>query len=319
MFLFLLYSSVSSVCIKEEIEQGRSYDVVNADLMISNCFFRRLLANSNDGSIIMISNSNLLKITDSMFYNCRTSASYGGAIHASCVFIEMNKICVNECASSYAGMFLYASIQQNITIEATTVTKSRSDGNGYHPIMFGCLYSTFNQNNFSNNYCYHGSSICSTSNTDFSSGFCTLSNDRSSNSIVLFLVSDSVTSKFEKLNLLNNSQNTQSYGIIYSSGFSTFNNCFFSFNSDNILFYCAARSISVTDCFISHSSSFLKSGSVSITIIYQTPEYAFNHAHFKSYYCFAEYELTVKMVKSMPKQSCSIILLQLLIITFMCI
>jgi len=115
---------LSTECIKEDIGSGRSYELYEGSVTISNCVFQRLEPYYDNGGVIYINvveDNGLMSINidDTTFAKCKVDSGWGGAIYLYQYYqIEFSlvKICV-FCCEAQNGNFMPAEMSlgnQNI-------------------------------------------------------------------------------------------------------------------------------------------------------------------------------------------------------------
>jgi len=183
MFLLVLLPSSlcdSLYCLKENVNEGQSYNIGNRDFYISNCFFSRSSLFFGNGGVIYCENAISFKIMSSVFNHCSVSDT-GGAIYSQSTgsTYELSMIC---CFGCYAGQGSFCFIedlknsnfnhklnsvsgtsdeksrdQQDLTLNNLLIENLNSSNNIHHYSEVQFIGGTFIGKfcSFSSNNCYH--------------------------------------------------------------------------------------------------------------------------------------------------------------------
>jgi len=248
-------------CENENIDQVRSYEDQNIN--ISNCFFSRLSEFSGDGGVIYVNSVDYsMNLNYSMFYNC--FALIGGAIYFSSSNSYLRMICAHRCscgASSYSHFALLKASQVN-QVEYLSISFCSHTLSGYYPIRIESGNQRIDNVNSSMNNALMTSGINIWSPSSFTSSYCTLSNNKVSNSFCINIYSTTGTVTMSYANIVHN--NSPTYGVVYTVGVGTRNMIYCIFHDNQDYLFCVWQgSLEVSHSFIDHSASFSRSLAVS--------------------------------------------------------
>jgi len=275
-------------CEGELLDNGRSY--YNISIAIENCFFSRLLQYSSDGGVIYIfGGSHTMNITITMFYNC-TCSSDGGAILFYSLNLFLNMVCANRCSASNFH-FSYLRASQTNSVEFLSVSQCSHLTTGYYPICIYNGYQTVYNTNSSMNHAIQTSGIYIILPTSFTGSFCTISSNKVSHSISIYLNSNSGI--VSSTNIVNNNSPSGN-AVIYSYGSYILSFCVMD-NNENTLFRIQSGSLEISNSIISHAGALSTSTSVSTsmnnTIDLVEPydkRNTYQIQFYNSYYCNAD-------------------------------
>jgi len=281
------------VCESESIEQGRSY--FNSSIDISHCYFSRSVASSIDGGVIFISGGSYsMSVKYSMFYFC--IAKNYGAIYfdSSCSILRM--ICANRCSCGISNSYHFAILitSQENQVEYLSISNCSYSTDGYRSFCLVKGSQRIDNTNSSMNNAIQNSGIVVSSPSTYTSSFCTLSNNKVSDSICFnFNTASGTITMLFGIFVHNNSP---SWGVVYNNGAGSrkMMYCIFQ-NNHNYLFSVRDGSLEVSHSFIDHSeSSFSISTPVSaLTNNSFTFRMTYKCEFFKSHHCNAEMPLIV--------------------------
>jgi len=279
----LFLNVLQGECIKENVNQGRSYE--NNNFNISDCFFVRSLLYSGDGGVIYIYPTYAyysLNVFNTLFYNCSCSIQ-GGAIFFRSSYLYLNMICASRCSSNQNHFALLYSTTNNIYF--ISVSKCASGYNGQYSMnVQGVSDPQFSNSNSSMNSGLEASGIrIDSSCTCY---HCTFANNSVSQKNCIQFNSNSGTMYF--INIIQNYSPNEGIIRVYG-GSPKFHFCIFDMNLET-LFYVAAGSIEVSHSFINHNGITSSTNNNSLT-----KRQTYFHFHFKSHYCNAD--------NPIPKQS----------------
>ena len=242
------------------------------NLLISNfilihCFFSRSNSFQGVGGVIYFSTDYQVSFKGDLlfFFECKCTGSYwaGGAIHFSATNgeINLNKICGSHCYTTSGichGQFVHFSLNnlKNHGFNYISVHKCGPNNDIDRRITFSVLYGYqfFSNNNFSHNYIVSVSGLYSRSPKNNICNFSSFIEGVSSAYMSIYAYGGPQT--FFKCNIIKNISPTNQAGVIHVSldSICTFDNCYFSQNSD-LLFYLGTGSLIVKNSLIDHSSS----------------------------------------------------------------
>jgi len=325
MLLFLLY--VFSDYFEGYSEEPKN--VINErQILISNqiylfsCFFDGLSPLNSNGGAINAESSNIYRIFISYttFLRCFVSSGYcGGSMYISIMHdgVAIERVCGYSCGTGSRTTNGYA---QFAAIIANSGSKSRIVDSSivecyktqtlisYHVITMNNGYSGITGSNISSNNVYHGCGL-TFGKTDCSILYSTLSHNVARDSIILYI--DGGVYNISKLNLVNNSQLTDRYGIIRqgyleTSILTTFKECVVYYNTNSYLIYRAYGTISFVSCIVDHKSS-LATYLNEVTSFSLIPLY-----HFATNMCKADLQNPTKELVHYRKHTFLLVLITLL-------
>jgi len=256
-------SCTPNPCISESMQVGQSYDQI-ALLFISNCVFIRSQPYEGNGGVISYTNMNsensLLKIEDSMFYNCQVTQN-GGAIYYSSFVneqtIDLRKICVSSCKANFGG-FIYA-ISPFPSFTDISIVQGNCNDQFYLSNGDGKIANT----NASSNI---GGVIVSQTTNEFQLTYSTIINNNCNN-FALAILKGSI----ENSNIISNSLSSHiNTGIInlYGDFAKTFTTIYCNSNTQTLIHSSGISHHTLSLSQISHSDRiFTHEGSSSLTII----------------------------------------------------
>jgi len=280
-----IYGFVSFGCEKENLDQGRSYLNVNID--VSYCFFSRSLLFSGSGGVICVNENTLsMSISFSMFYNTYCS-SQGGAIYFISSASYLRMLCANRCTagSSYHFAVIKASMENQMIYSSVSCCSHSLAG--YYSLALSKGNEIFDNTNSSLNSAYQASSLYISSQTSFTSSFCTFSNNKVHMSICIFFTTS--TGDFSYSNIVHNDSPMEP-GVVYVRDSASLKMKFNVFdNNQNTLFMVRSGSLEVSHSFISHNAQFSSKTSVSTSNNNSFSKKAtYQILFFQSYYCNAD-------------------------------
>ena len=247
---YLIYET--RACQNEEIEKGRSFE--NSNIEITICFFFRSLTFSGTGGVIYVVHGALsMKISLSMFYQCRCTLD-GGAVFFVSANSQLRMVCANRCycGSSYKYHFAYLCSSFENTIEYLSVSFCTYNTRAWSPIWLDSGIQKFDNTNSSmnKNDIFSGSFFISSSS--FISTHCTFSNNNAnSNGIWFFSHYGSII--FANI-IHNNSPDFR--GVTHVDGGTLMmQNCIFGNNQGTLLRIWTGY-LQVSNSYISHSDKF---------------------------------------------------------------
>jgi len=273
------YSFQSLTCENEITETGRSY--VNVSLNINDCFFKRVLMLSGHGGIICINGgSHSMAVESSMFFECKASKN-GGSIFFFSKNMKLSRICANNCTAS-GDHFIYSNAKIQNSFEYVSITSCSYLTQGYSSFRINQGMQNIDHLNSSLNYVIESSGFLCDSPSSFLCEYCTISNNRVSNAVCIDLSYNS--GKIINANILAN--NSPAFGVIRIYGDSPKLEYCIIIDNRNTLFFVVSGSISISHCFVSHSTKFFSSGSVTTNknnsfFVAETHRLI----HYYSYYC----------------------------------
>ena len=300
----------STECIntKNQAKSERAYTNILVD--ISNCVFER--SNTHQGSsydvnvvtgscggIAFIRNVDFgIRITSCLFYKC--SAAYrGGALYYECPTTNsecrMKYTCASECfaGNRYEGQFGYFYTKNTINninhFEMVSINKV-SNQNGYHSLVISNGLQTLKHYNSSLNKCYVSGCTITDSNSNFEGVFCTFSHNIISYSTCIRL--SGISGDLSYINVVHNNCPTSDSGVVYVSnnGKYVMRNCVFSDNQNKLFFVLSGASLSLIDCFVSHTGLTIE-GNVLTSKINNNYLNSFRIIHYSTKYCSADFFL----------------------------
>jgi hypothetical protein len=205
-----------------------------SSVYVSNCLFNKVRSSDYGGALYCSTSVTYLLVESSSFFSCSTSSNYGGAIYFSntnsgeCVLYG---VCGNDCCSTYAGTSYsqfaaiyvkndalskncinYSSIARCVNVISTSRFTLRIE-NG--KILWPSV-------NISMSKCTYYTGILCYAFTDLSSTTCLFSYSSFADNIASghICIGFNRNAKYEmkSCNIIRNSQDSTSYGIIYSTG-----------------------------------------------------------------------------------------------------
>jgi len=278
---FLLRNSnTASLCNKERIDSGRSYE--NEDVMVSNCFFSRIHSSLHKGSVIFIDcEKKKMNISNSMFYSC-SSSDDGGAIDVNVLYSDLRMICASNCFGVHhqfsrviGKLYIkcgYLSIASCYNEKSRAFSLSLYHSNQY----LGNTNSSMNFMEITPCFLFNWPSA-------FSGIYCTFSNNNASKGECLSFYNKNSYNNVSFMNIVNNISPKE---ILYSNGASlTMENCIIHSNT-GYLFSNEDGTLVIDFCIISHIGNLSRSGQINIC---NKNSFSFSQTYqipfFSSYYC----------------------------------
>ena len=238
---------------------------IHSQYYFLNCFFY-LISNNNNGGAIFFSvpknfSSTIFKISYSMFLNCFVTSGYGGAIYSILSndgILDFNKICGSNCFTNDNDwdQFCFLSISNFINSEINYLSISYCSPLGQSRWCSSRIILS-NSNIINTNSSFHQNGLNSgiylgfANNLNFS--FSNLCNSYSTYQI-LFIFDGINNGKLINNNFINNSQGSNSFGILtsWNSNFTFILNCNFFNNRNNNngkLFFSKNSILTIQNCF----------------------------------------------------------------------
>ena len=228
------------------------------------CLFENLYSTSTGGAI-SLNNINInCSIEYSSFYLCSSDLSGGGIYILSTSSIILSHICSNKCymrkegGGSIGGQFLFLSL--NLLIKLNLISQTFSSYSSlinnkptHHASritngnqIINSLNSSFNQLSYFSSFYFITSKPGLIQYTNFINNFAL-------QYTTITIESNTIT--FNKINFFNNSQNSNSYGLIRNHNSLTyFNNSYF--NSLNLkLFSLVSGKIYINNCYFKYNEN----------------------------------------------------------------
>jgi hypothetical protein len=271
-------------------------------IYVSNCLFNQFTSGSSGGALYFSSSVTNLLIESSSFFSCKTSSGGGGAIYFSnsggqCVLYG---VCGNDCCTTSSSSFQFGYISVNNAISSKNYINYSSivrcvnanSGSDTLRILNGnilCLSI-----NMSMNKCLLRPVFLCNPFTDTSSITCSISYSSFTDNNALdclCLQFDRGGPKYEIkcCNILRNTQDTSSWGLIYAYGSLNIKDCCILENKATYIFYANNHPyiITLSNCTVDKTSSY---GSF---IIQNTITKSFIHGlhHISTQNCNAKYDL----------------------------
>ena len=264
---------LSTACIdtKSYAIAERAYTNILVD--VSNCVFERSYTHKGSsydvnvvtgscGGIAFVRNVDLkMKITSCLFFRC--SAAYrGGAVYYECPTTnsecQMKNTCASECyaGNSYEGQFGFFLTRNTVNnlnkFEMVSINKV-SNPNGYHSLVIYYGLQTLKHYNSSLNKCYVSGCTITDSNSNFEGVYCTFSHNTITYSTCIRL--SGVSGDLSYINVVHNNCPSSDSGVVYVSnnGNYVMRNSIFSDNENKLFFIVSGSSLSLIDCFVSHT------------------------------------------------------------------
>ena len=215
------------------------------------CFFSNLIG-SNGGSISISSLNSNIVIEYCNFLLCLSNSNGGGAINLLNSNLVLNKVCGSNCYSTNNeyGQFLKSSLNINNLLILEDLNLNNFSKNLYNSLVLNYCIQGIQKHknlNFSNIKIGFITGIFTHSNTNFSILY---SNFINTNSDYILFDTANGLNNFTLTNIINNTQNTEFWGILLAEGGSNLfiNNCYFK-NNYKFIFYCRAGNILINNCF----------------------------------------------------------------------
>jgi len=269
------------------------YSYSSGDHWVADSVFFNLINNDNGGSIMIKQDGECrILISNSMFYQCRTSLA-GGGIYIFCNSggnSVLSKLCSNGCQAShennnafpYCGQFcfLYANIKNNVFDCTTSESRAINPTDRTVILLWGGNQKFDGVNSSCNQVWYDSLAIVSSEITR--SSFCTFANEHPTRSIIVHFYSGNDSQMFRS-NIVNNTITVDIFGhcIQYSSGKSEMLECVIDKNKNGNTFDQRGGQMTIKDCWI--QTGFTNSGAQIINAKSAVP--SFSIVHFASYYC----------------------------------
>jgi len=239
---------------------------------ISGCFFTRTFLYNGNGGVISITATGFnLNVENSIFYDCGVT-EIAGAIYFTSSGSVLKNVCARKC---------YANTGVGKGCQFCRIETLESGKNDLNVVSFVYCpdsqaiersYSTYiingiqkwNSLNGSNCYLLH---ICSrTYNPNsFSDIFSTYCNNRMKLVTAYHFSYGSNTRASSYINIINNTQDTDSSGIVHLETSGVFSISHSVCSNNNKFLFTSTGTLIVTNSIVSHSSSSLISGTVTIT------------------------------------------------------
>jgi len=266
---------------------------------INDCYFYIGSAVSRSGGAISVDCvSQLFICTNSMFYKCITGNYRGGAINVystgSSSGVTMNNNCAYHCyvGGPLSGQFAFIEVPSTVSLSMQYNSINRcapSSNSGYSPLYLkGASQSIKNMNSSYNTVTIISGPYFYSSNPS-SCRYSTFYHNVCANEECIRFYGGSHSMMYSNI-VSNNSPNK--FGVVsnQNSAAASMTKCIFISNSD-FLFHRSSGTLTINQCWISHSSS-LSSGTVTIsdkdgeTSTYQI-------VHFYTHFCLNPYPPTL--------------------------
>ena len=276
-------------CIREIIDQGRSYESQN--IGIAQCYFSRSSPFSGNGGIICVSGGSYsMSVNNSIFFKCSCSSGHGGAIYFVSYNSYLRMICAKNCSASSQGHFAYLQASSVNQLEYLSVLCCSYAASGYNSVHLRSGTQRFDITNSSMNNAIYGSGILIDLPSSFSSTFCTFSNNKASDCICIYIYSTLGTTSVCYANIVYNNSPTRN-GVIYVEGGGSRKMLYCIFqNNQNYLFCVCQSSLEVSHSFIDHSPSSFSSNIAVLTATNNslTHRITYQIQYFDSFHCDAD-------------------------------
>jgi len=297
LFLCLISAfSYRSLCENNDISSGRSY--FNQNINVSGCFFSRSSLFNGYGGVIYVSGSNyLLDIVSSMFYKCKVSSdNWCGAIFFDSKESRLKMVCAHDCNAQYNNFARIDALNTNI-VEYLSIAACAISGGGYQSFRLNCGDQFVTNSNSSLNSALRYTGLFIVDPNSFICKYSTFSNNKATEYTCIYLSGKSGT--ITSSNIVHNDSPTGS-AIVRSLGnhyitFSIF------YGNSHRLFIIESGTLSVSSCFISHSSTLTIGTFVSYTNNTNTYTNAYKIPFFNSYFCHAEIKINGDISTSASK------------------
>jgi hypothetical protein len=255
-----------SPTLQQNTEYGTRQTPSAANVYILNCLFKSINSGS-DGGVLYCSVTCLL-VESSSFFSCKTSGSYGGAIHFSntgggqCV---LHEVCGYDCCSNPYYQFARADVNDGVSsknyVNYTSITRCMN-GNSNSHYMLGLFYGKISCQsvNISMNKCSIRSIICYTisdSSSTFSFSFSSVADNIATGYSCFYLYRTGAKYEIKSCNILRNTQGSPSTeGTIYTSGYLAIEDSCILENTANRNFYQGSSyTITLSNCTVDSTSN----------------------------------------------------------------
>jgi hypothetical protein len=281
-------------------EYGATQTLSGTNIYVLNCLFISCMSSSYGGAFYCTSVTCLL-VESSSFFSCKTSNYHGGAIFLSCSSSQcvLHKVCGYDCCSTHSNPsyhFAYIYISDTVSYKnyvnySSVVCCVNVNSNSYHTLglFYGkiCCPSV----NFSMNKCYYQPIICHPS-TDSSSATCSFLYSSFADNVVtgwgcFYLYRTGSKYEIKSCNILRNTQNSGSYGIIYTTGnLNIDDSCIIENTATYIFYQDSSYTITLSNCTVdktTYNKNLVTRNTVTKSFIH-----ALNHMSTRN--CNAEYD-----------------------------
>jgi hypothetical protein len=302
-----------SPTLQQSKEYGTRQTLSGTNVHILNCLFRSINSGSDGGAIYCYSSVTCLLVESSSFFSCKTSSSNGGAIYfyysgGQCV---LDKVCGYDCCSNPHYEFAYIHLGSNSIsiknyVNYSSIVRCVNENSGtYHTLglFYGkiCCPSV----NFSMNKCNYQLIPCYPS-TDSSSVTCSFSYSSFADNIAtgygcFWLYRSGSKYEMKSCNILRNTQNSGSYGIVYTEGNLNIDDSCILENTATYIFYQSSSSYTIT---LSNCTVDLTSNNGYLTT-QNTVTKSFIHAlnHMTTQNCHSEYDFVGTLTPNLQTPS----------------
>ena len=232
-----------------------------------------------------------MSVSYSMFFN--GIATYSGAIFFDSYSSVLRMICANRCSASSHYHYAYIQASKENQIEFLSLSLCSHETSGYMSIFLSLGLQRLDNTNYSLNKAYMSSSIRISSQTLFTSSYCTFMNNIVSYGICFFFSPNIVTMSYA--NIIDNNS-PSNFGVVYVNGGPIHNMEFCVFkNNQNTLFFLESGSLEVSHSFISHTNGIINQAPVSTSknnTFIQKQTYVIQF--YDSHYCKAEIPISIQ-------------------------
>lgn len=285
----MLCHILRSNCVDENKVVGRSYEFSSYQLIVMDCLFKRLSSYSDYGGVICLRDKSNLTLSDSSFYNCRSS-NHGGAVYFYAMNALVERCCGNNCRGN-DGHFIYLYSIANahlLKMVHVSVLKSNNETTGQSALYFLQGNQRCYGSNSSKNLANVASGIIFFSPYSLDCSYCTFSDNNAKAYMTLYVYGNSMNN-LSYCCFTNNS--TPSLGIVYINyAYLVIKDSVF-INNIGVLFHVAAHSITLSNVYYGHQGT-LSSGTVVSGSICEPFTLALEH--YATFYCDASLKLFVK-------------------------
>jgi predicted outer membrane repeat protein len=318
----------STTLVPKEYTSNQTLSGTN--VYVLNCVFSKCTSTEHGGAISCKSASFML-IESSSFFTCNTSQRYGGAVYfqnSSCECV-LYKVCANDCLStntnvSSYGQFLYTEVKNGVFVKNyvnySSISRCVNDiPNSWYTLYLNNGKTFVTSVNISKNKCGHRSGICCWPHTNSSYITCSLSyssftDNRASGFNCIYFQKTIPKNEIICCNILRNSHDSITNGIIDAYGNSTIDNSCILGNRAEFTFrtYSSTYTITLTNCTID------KTATINGVLIIQSPiTNVFIHTldHLSTRNCHAEYD-SLEALTSKKMYTCNVFFYQPRLVDF---
>ena len=266
----------------------RAFTNINID--IKNCIFERsFIYSGGNGGVIYCSGTSInMEIKDTIFFNCICTKNCG-AIYFIGLNSNFERVCGNKCSTGigYAWQFGFSETQNSILCNNSynffSLINCANSTIGLHSFVLDYGNIIVKNFNSSKNSCIRTSGIYIYYPNKFTSSFCTIVDNKVSESICIVFDGNGNNNNFTFSNIINNNSPSRGIILVQRSGNYEINSCIFKKNEGTLFLVESAtlnsKNNKINFSLIINSGNIINLNNILIeTITYQLE-------HFNSFIC----------------------------------